>query len=95
MRKVALLACLALVSLPAMAEILSCDVLKSRVDAKLQAKGVQTYTLEIVPIESSGNATNAASAVAASAVSAAKVSKGKEVGTCDGGTKRLIYTRGN
>lgn len=90
MRNVALLFCLALFSLPAMAEILSCDALKSRVDAKLQAKGVQSYTLEIVPTEVQSSATNAASAVPA-----AKMSKGKEVGTCDGGTKRLIYTRGN
>ena len=105
MRKVALLACLVLFSLPVMAAPettapatvapemparLSCETLKARVDAKLQAKGVQTYTLEIVPVEGSGNTT-----IVASAVPAAKVSKGKEVGTCDGGTKRLIYTRGN
>ena len=90
MRKVALLFCLALFSLPAIAEIHPCDALKSRVDAKLQAKGVQSYTLEIVPTEVQSSATNAASTVPA-----AKMSKGKEVGTCDGGTKRLIYTRGN
>jgi len=90
MRKVALLACLVLVSLPAMAENLSCDALKARVDAKLQAKGVQSYTLEIVAAKGSIDTTDAASAVPVS-----KVSKGKEVGTCDGGTKRLIYTRGN
>ena len=90
MRKVALLTCLALVSLPAMADILSCDALKARVDAKLQAKGVQSYTLEIVATEGPSSSTDAASAVPA-----IKMSKGKEVGTCDGGTKRLIYTRGN
>lgn len=95
MRKVALLACLTLVSLPAMAERLSCDVLKARVDAKLQAKGVQTYTLEIVPIEGSVSTSVAASGVPAPAAADTKVNKGKEVGTCDGGTKRLIYTRGN
>jgi hypothetical protein len=48
MRKVALLAGLALVSLPAIAETLSCDALKARVDAKLQEKGVQSYTLEVM-----------------------------------------------
>lgn len=88
MLKVALLACLALVSLPAMAEILSCDTLKTRVDAKLQSKGVQSYTLEFMPAKGSIDTT-------ASAVPGTKVSKGKEVGTCDGGTKRLIYTKGN
>lgn len=90
MRKVALFASLALFSLPLFAQILSCDALKARVDAKLQAKGVQTYTLEIVPIGSSNS-----TALAASGVPAAKTSKGKEVGTCEGGTKQLIYTRGN
>jgi len=89
MRKVALLFCLALASLPAMADILTCDALKARVDAKLQAKGVPSYTLEIVPIEAPGS-TNAASGVPATTAS-----KGKEVGTCDGGTKRLMYTKGN
>jgi hypothetical protein len=95
MRKVALLACLTLVSLPVMAERLPCDVLKARVDAKLQAKGVQTYTLEIVPMEGSASTSDTASGVPATIAADSKVSKGKEVGTCDGGTKRLIYTRGN
>jgi len=90
MRKVALLTCLALLSLPAMAEKLSCDELKAKVDAKLQAKGVQSYTLEFVPAEGSIDTT-----YAASGVPAPKASKGKEVGTCGGGTKHLIYTRGN
>lgn len=114
MRKIALLACLVLLSLPVVATPetaapamaapettapatvapaiparLSCETLKARVDAKLQAKGVQIYTLEIVPAE--GTTTTDA----ASAVPAAKTAKGKEVGSCDGGTKRLIYTRGN
>lgn len=90
MRKVALLACLTFVSLPAVAEILTCDALKARVDAKLQAKGLQTYTLEIAPAKGSVNTLDAASGVPA-----VKTSKGKEVGTCDGGTKRLMYTKGN
>ena len=90
MRKVALLACLTFVSLPAMADILSCDALKARVDAKLQAKGVPSYTLEIVPAAGTSTDINAASAV-----SGTSAIKGKEVGTCDGGTKRLIYTKGN
>jgi len=88
MRKVALLACMTLISLPALADILTCDALKARVDAKLQAKGVPSYTLEIVPAEGISNN-------AASAVSGTNAIKGKEVGTCDGGTKRLIYTKGN
>lgn len=115
MRKVTLLACLSLISLPSLAQTasvpaseaapvtpsvmavdtkpaparLDCDALKARVDAKLQAKGVPVYTLEIIPADGS------IAAVAASGVPAAKMNKGKEVGTCDGGTKRLMYTRGN
>lgn len=89
MRKVALFACLTMTAVPASAEILSCDTLKARVDARLQAKGVPSYTLEIVPIA-------APAPVAASGVPAApQAVKGKEVGTCEGGTKRLMYTRGN
>ena len=68
---------------------LDCDALKARVDAKLQAKGVPVYTLEIVPAEGS------TAAVTASEVPVVKMNKGKEVGTCDGGKKRLMYTRGN
>jgi len=116
MRKVSLLACLTLISLPSLAQTatvpssetapatpnitvvetkpaparLDCDALKARVDAKLQAKGVPVYTLEIVPVEGAAN-----TADAASGVPAVKMNKGKEVGTCDGGTKRLMYTRGN
>jgi hypothetical protein len=88
MRKVALFTIVTLFSIPAHSEILSCDALKARVDAKLQAKGVQTYTLEIEPITASNNN-------AASATPATTAKKGKEVGTCDGATKRLIYTKGN
>lgn len=89
MRKVALLACLSMFSLSATAEILPCETLKASVDARLQAKGVPSYTLEIVPIA-------APAPVAASGVPAApQTVKGKEVGTCEGGTKRLMYTRGN
>jgi hypothetical protein len=89
MRTIAFMASLSIFTLPVMAEILPCEKLQARVDAKLQEKGIQSYTLEVVPIEIPGN--SAASGVPATT----KVIKGKEVGTCDGGTKRLIYTRGN
>ncbi len=88
MRKLMLFAFLSWISLPVMAEILTCDKLKARIDAKLQEKGVQTYTLEIAPAQ--GSAADATSGIAAT-----KASKGKEAGTCDGGTKRIIYTRGD
>lgn len=90
MRKLLLLSCMALMTAPAMAEILKCETLQARIDAKFQAKGIPSYTLEIVPNDEVGNNTDAASSI-----SSTKSIKGKEVGTCDGGTKRIIYTRGN
>jgi hypothetical protein len=64
---------LLLVASPAFA-FKPCQELKSEIDAKLQAKGVKAYTLEIVPAE--------------------KVAKDeKVVGSCDGGTKKIIYKR--
>jgi hypothetical protein len=35
----------------AFAGIKPCDELKAEIDAKLQAKGVQSYTLEVVPAD--------------------------------------------
>ncbi len=36
---------------PAFAQIKPCDELKGEIDAKLQAKGVVNYSLEIVPAD--------------------------------------------
>jgi len=52
----------------------SCDDLKSEIDAKIKAKGVSAYTLEVV---AKGSAAD-----------------GKVVGTCEGGTKEIVYKRG-
>ncbi|MCL2878564.1 MAG: DUF1161 domain-containing protein [Acidobacteria bacterium] len=43
--------------LPAMAQIKPCEELKSEIDAKLQEKGVQNYTLEVVPAGEVGSKT--------------------------------------
>ncbi|PSS57256.1 DUF1161 domain-containing protein [Pseudomonas sp. BBP2017] len=51
-----------------------CEELKSEIAAKLDAKGVSGYSLEIVD---KGAATG-----------------GKVVGTCEGGTKEIVYKRG-
>jgi len=51
-----------------------CEELKSDIDAKLQAKGVSSYTLEVVE---KGAAPDQ-----------------KVVGTCEGGTKEIVYKRG-
>ncbi|MCY1391990.1 hypothetical protein D3C76_137910 [compost metagenome] len=50
-----------------------CEELKGEIAAKLDAKGVSGYTLEIVD---KGSA-----------------SGGKVVGTCEGGTKEIVYKR--
>jgi hypothetical protein len=67
---VLLLACLA-VSTNAFAT--SCEEVKSQIAAKLDAKHVSAYTLDVVPADQAGDA--------------------KVIGTCEGGTKKIVYTR--
>lgn len=50
-----------------------CEELKSEIAAKLDAKGVKSYSLEIVPKDQDA--------------------EGKVVGTCEGGTKKIMYRR--
>jgi hypothetical protein len=50
-----------------------CEELKTEIAAKLDAKGVKSYTLEIVDKD--------------------KDAEGKVVGTCEGGTKKIVYRR--
>jgi len=59
---------------PALAQKKPCAELKAEIEAKLKAKGVTKYALEIV---AAGEAKDA-----------------KEVGSCDGGAKRIVYKRG-
>ena len=87
MRKLLFAACLVSFSVPALA---SCDDVKSQIDAKLQAKGVVSYSLEIVPVAQAAAAPAAASGTAAAPTNAAT---GKVVGTCEGDTKQIIYKR--
>jgi hypothetical protein len=54
---------------------LGCEGLRSRIEGELQAKGVRSFRLTIVPSGAESN--------------------GKTVGTCNGGTQKIIYTRGN
>jgi predicted lipoprotein with Yx(FWY)xxD motif len=51
----------------------SCDELKTEIAAKLDAKNVTGYTLEIVEADKAGDA--------------------KVVGSCEGGAKKITYTR--
>jgi len=88
MYKYLLATCLISFSIPAIA---SCDDLKSQIDAKLQAKGVTSYTLTIVPVAQA--AAPVAASAPASASDPAKKTEGKVVGTCEGDTKQIIYQR--
>jgi hypothetical protein len=58
---------------PKTSGIKPCEELKQEIDAKLQAKGVKAYTLEIVAND--------------------QVQGAKVVGSCDGGTKKVTYSR--
>ena len=73
MKGLVVLAVLALAATPALARK-DCEELKSEIDAKIKANGVQGYTLEIMPKEQQAD--------------------GKVVGSCDGGTKKIVYKRG-
>ena len=72
MKKVIMVTVLLMMASPAFARK-SCEELKSEIDAKLQAKGVKSYSLEIVPNENA--------------------KEGKVIGSCDGGTKKIVYKR--
>jgi hypothetical protein len=50
-----------------------CDELKSEIAAKLDARGVKNYTLDVVASEQVGDA--------------------HVVGSCEGGTKKIVYKR--
>jgi len=50
-----------------------CEELKSEIAAKLDAKGVKSYSLDIVPKD--------------------QTAEGKEVGSCEGGTKKIMYRK--
>lgn len=52
-----------------------CEELKTEIAAKLDAKGVKGYSLEIVAKD-------------------ADAGDGKVVGTCEGGTKKIVYKKG-
>jgi len=51
-----------------------CEQVKSEIAAKLDAKGVQGYTLDVVAAD--------------------QVADQKVVGSCEGGTKKIVYKRG-
>ncbi len=60
--------------MPAFA-VKACEELKSEITAKLDAKGVKDYQVEIV--------------------AAADVKDQQVIGSCEGGAKKVTYTRGS
>ncbi|MHB8502450.1 MAG: DUF1161 domain-containing protein [Candidatus Acidiferrales bacterium] len=52
----------------------ACEELKTEIANKLEAKGVKSYSLEIVAKDQ-------------------EVTDGKVVGTCEGGTKKIVYKK--
>jgi len=74
MKQFIAIAALACLPLSAQAEGKSCDELKGEIQAKLEAKGVSHFTLEIVSKDAE--------------------TAGKVVGSCEAGSKKIIYTRG-
>ena len=72
MRKLLVATGLMMLATGALAAGKPCEELKAEIAEKLDAKGVQGYTLE---------------------VAARGQAQGKTVGTCEGGTKEIVYTR--
>ena len=67
------LAAMTLAAAPAFAAGKSCDELKTEIAAKLDAKQVTGYVLDIVEADKVGDA--------------------KVVGSCEGGAKKITYSR--
>lgn len=61
-------------SVGAQAAVKPCEELKQEIEVKIQASGVQSYTLEIV-------------------ANSEVEDENMVVGSCDGGTKKIIYQR--
>jgi len=73
MKSILVVGVLAFVPLCGRAQGKPCEDLKTEIAAKLDAKGVKSYTLDIVDKD--------------------KDAEGKVVGTCEGGSKKIVYTK--
>ncbi|SDK95323.1 DUF1161 domain-containing protein [Pseudomonas indica] len=65
---------LSLLATPLLAAPKPCEALKEEIEVKIQAAGVTTYTLEIVPNDEVED-------------------QSMVVGSCDNGTRKIIYQR--
>jgi hypothetical protein len=70
------IAALSLTSLPVCAQTAKpCDDLKAEIAKKIDANGVKSYSLDVMPNDQAKDAT------------------GKVVGSCEGGTKKIVYSK--
>ncbi|GLZ86241.1 hypothetical protein Pres01_22920 [Metapseudomonas resinovorans] len=74
MNRIAVVLMLSALAGTALAAPKPCEELKQEIEVKIQAAGVTTYTLEIVP-------------------NAEVKDQNMVVGTCENGTKKIIYQR--
>ncbi len=74
MIRVAITVLASLMATSALAAVKPCKALKAEIEAKIQAQGVPSYTLEIVP-------------------NAEVTDQNMVVGSCDGGTRKIIYQK--
>ena len=74
MIRIAIATLASLLAFNASAAIKSCEELKAEIEAKIQAQGVPSYTLEIVPNSDVKD-------------------QNMVVGSCEGGTKKIIYQK--
>jgi len=74
MIRVAIALLASLLATSALAAVKPCEELKNEIEAKIQAQGVTSYTLEIVPNSEVKH-------------------PNMIVGTCQGGTKKIIYQK--
>jgi hypothetical protein len=63
-----------------------CEELKTEIAAKIDANKVINYALEIVETDKADKAGDAKAGDA-------KANEAKVVGTCEGGTKKIVYSR--
>lgn len=78
-----------LLAIPALAQPKPCEELKSEIEEKIKKNGVQSFTLDVLP-KGDGAKAEGSKETAAKSDGAGE---GKVVGTCDGGTKQIIYKR--
>ena len=73
---------------PALAQRKPCEELKSEIEEKIKKNGVRTFTLDIEP-KGEAPKSDASKDMTTGAAAAGKI-----VGSCDGGTKQIVYKRG-